>query len=221
MKPDWQQLLSTEMEKNYFLHLKEFLKSEYENETVYPQKEDIFTAFKYTGYNETKVAILGQDPYHGPGQAHGLSFSVQPGVKIPPSLRNIYKELEADLHYPIPNHGSLLKWAKHGVLLLNTVLTVREGAAHSHRSHGWERFTNEVIRLLNEREEPVIFVLWGKPAQEKIKLINTDRHPIIMSAHPSPLSARRGFFDSRPFSQINRLLEMNGEDPIDWKIDNV
>ncbi|MDQ0271780.1 uracil-DNA glycosylase [Cytobacillus purgationiresistens] len=220
MKHDWQQLLTSEWEKSYFLQLKDFLDSEYEDEVVCPLKDEIFNAFKYTGFAETKVVILGQDPYHGLGQAHGLSFSVQPDVKIPPSLKNIYKELEADVGCTIPNNGYLLKWAKQGVLLLNTVLTVRKGAAHSHRKKGWEPFTNEVIRLLNEREDPVIFVLWGKPAQEKLTLIDTERHPIIKSPHPSPFSARTGFFGSKPFSEINRLLRSNGNEPIDWQIDN-
>ncbi|KAB2332453.1 uracil-DNA glycosylase [Bacillus mesophilum] len=218
---DWQKILKKEMEKPYFQHLIEFIEKEYEQETVYPPKQDIFNSLHDTAYAETKVVLLGQDPYHGPGQAHGLSFSVKPRVKIPPSLRNMYKELESDLGIQPANNGYLVKWAKQGVLMLNTVLTVREGEAYSHRGKGWEQFTDEIIKRLNEREEPVIFILWGKPAQEKMKLLNLEKHQVITSPHPSPLSARRGFFGSRPFSKVNAFLRAKGQKEIDWKIDDI
>ncbi|MEW9108398.1 MAG: uracil-DNA glycosylase [Cytobacillus gottheilii] len=218
---DWQEILKKEMEKPYFQQLIEFIEKEYEKETVYPPKQDIFNSLHHTDYAETKVVLLGQDPYHGAGQAHGLSFSVKPGVKIPPSLRNMYKELENDLGIPPANNGYLVKWAKQGVLMLNTVLTVREGEAYSHRGKGWEQFTDEIIKKLNEREEPVIFILWGKPAQEKMKLLNLEKHQVITSPHPSPLSARRGFFGSRPFSKVNAFLRAQGQQEIDWKINDI
>ncbi|WP_124728336.1 uracil-DNA glycosylase [Staphylospora marina] len=221
LKNDWADLLNAEFEKPYYLKLRQFLIEEYSTRTIYPDKYDIFNALHYTSYADTKVVILGQDPYHGPGQAHGLSFSVKPGVRIPPSLVNIYKELHADLGCTIPNHGHLTKWAEQGVLLLNNVLTVRAGQANSHRGKGWEQFTAEVIRTLNEREEPVVFILWGRNAQEKKKLITRDHHLIIESAHPSPLSASNGFFGSRPFSRTNEFLEKHGIRPIDWQIDNL
>ncbi|GAM14601.1 uracil-DNA glycosylase, family 1 [Mesobacillus selenatarsenatis SF-1] len=201
--------------------MREFLIEEYRTKTIFPEKDNIFNALRFTDYEDVKVVILGQDPYHGHGQAHGLSFSVKPGVKIPPSLRNIFKELNADLGYEVPDNGYLKKWAEQGVLLLNTVLTVREGNANSHRGKGWEHFTDKVITLLNEREKPAIFILWGKPAQSKLKLINEDKHKIIMSVHPSPLSARRGFFGSKPFSKVNELLKEQGEKEIDWQIENM
>ena len=179
---------------------------------------DIFNAFHLTPLSQTKVCIIGQDPYHGPGQAHGLAFSVKPGGAIPPSLLNIYKELEADLGCPIPSHGCLTTWAKQGVLLLNAVLTVRSGEAGSHRNAGWEIFTSRIIEILNVRAEPVIFILWGRDAQNKKALISNSQHPIIASPHPSPLSAHRGFFGSRPFSRANELLKTQGTDPIDWCI---
>jgi uracil-DNA glycosylase len=219
LKNRWGELLQEEFNKPYFTALEKFLEQEYEGRTVYPDRENIFNALKYTDYDEVKVVLLGQDPYHGPGQAHGLSFSVQPGVKIPPSLRNIYKELHEDLECDIPRTGYLKKWADQGVLLLNTVLTVREGEAHSHKGKGWEKLTDRVISLLNEREKPVIFLLWGRPAQSKIKLIDEDRHYVITSAHPSPLSASRGFFGSAPFSKINHYLLGKGEVEIDWQIE--
>ncbi|WP_071461441.1 uracil-DNA glycosylase [Bacillus massilinigeriensis] len=215
----WAPLLDEEFEKPYYRNLRSFLKEEYERETVYPAKEDIFNALHYTDYEDVKVVLLGQDPYHGPGQAHGLSFSVKPGVRIPPSLRNIFRELHEDVGCPTPDHGYLKKWADQGVLMLNTVLTVKEGKAHSHKGKGWETFTDRVITLLNDREKPVIFLLWGKPAQEKIKLIDKEKHIIITSAHPSPLSARRGFFGSHPFSRINEHLGKLGEVAIDWEIE--
>ncbi|MFS0635029.1 uracil-DNA glycosylase [Mesobacillus foraminis] len=216
----WAGLLKEEMMKPYFRELEEFLQKEYAEKTIYPKQEDIFNALKYTDYEDVKVVLLGQDPYHGPGQAHGLSFSVKPGVKSPPSLRNVFKELNADLGCSIPDHGYLVKWAEQGVLLLNTVLTVREGEANSHKGKGWETFTDKVISILNEREKPVIFLLWGKPAQSKLKLIDKNRHPVITSPHPSPLSASRGFFGSKPFSRINEYLKNHGEDEIDWQIEN-
>lgn len=213
---DWDEVLDDEFEKPYYSKLREFLKKEYEEEMIHPQMDDLWTAFKLTTFNEVKVVILGQDPYHGPGQAHGLSFSVKPGVKIPPSLRNMFKELATDIDCPLPEGGTLTGWAQQGVLMLNTVLTVRDGQAHSHRKQGWETFTDEVIRRLSERENPIVFVLWGRPAQEKKKLIDVSRHAIIESVHPSPLSASRGFIGSRPYSKTNQLLELWNETPIDW-----
>lgn len=213
--------MAGEFEKAYYLKLREFLIEEYRTKTVYPEKENIFNALKFTDYEDVKVVILGQDPYHGQGQAHGLSFSVQPDVKIPPSLRNIFKELKADLGCDIPDNGYLKKWADQGVLLLNTVLTVREGEANSHRGKGWENFIDKVITLLNEREKPVIFILWGKPAQSMLKLIDESKHKIIKSVHPSPLSARRGFFGSKPFSRVNGILREQGNQEIDWQIEKL
>lgn len=221
LKNDWQEVLGEEFQKPYYSQLREFLKNEYENYTVYPKQEDVFNALQYTPYRDVKTVILGQDPYHGPGQAHGLSFSVKPDVKIPPSLKNIFKEMQNDLGCDIPNNGYLVKWAKEGVLLLNTVLTVRKGQAHSHKGKGWELFTDRVIQKLNEREKPVIFILWGKPAQEKGKLIDDSKHFILTSPHPSPFSARKGFFGSRPFSKANELLKKQGEEPIDWKLSDL
>jgi uracil-DNA glycosylase len=217
---DWQSILATEFTKPYYQELSEFLKHEYHNHIIYPADHDIFNAFQYTSYEQTKVVILGQDPYHGANQAHGLSFSVQHGVRIPPSLKNIFKELQEDLGCTIPNHGNLSEWAMQGVLLLNTVLTVREGEANSHRGRGWEIFTNQVITALNKREKPIVFILWGKPAQSKLHLIDTNKHRIITSVHPSPLSARKGFFGSKPFSQTNSFLTQLGETEIKWQITN-
>lgn len=217
---DWGFLLEEECKKPYFTKLEQFLKQEYHQYRVYPAAENIYNAFRYTSYEEVKIVILGQDPYHGPNQGHGLSFSVQPEVKIPPSLKNIYKELNQDLGCFIPNHGNLVEWAEQGVLLLNTVLTVREGEANSHRGHGWENFTDAVIHLLNKREEPIVFILWGKPAQSKIPYINTKRHTVLTSAHPSPLSANRGFFGSKPFSKANACLKKWGMKEINWQISN-
>jgi len=217
-KNDWELPIQQELNQDYYKKLRHFLIKEYQSNLVYPPMEDIFNAFQYTSYADTKVCIIGQDPYHGPEQAHGFSFSVKPGVPIPPSLLNIYKELNADLGYAIPNHGCLKKWARQGVLLLNAVLTVRGGQAASHRNIGWETFTNKMIETLNQREEPVIFILWGRDAQNKIPLITNPQHPIIKSPHPSPLSAHRGFFGSRPFSKANALLESRGAKPIDWEI---
>jgi uracil-DNA glycosylase len=213
---DWQQVLETEFDKPYYLQLREFLKKQYSSETVYPEMDNVWSAFNETPYEDVKVVIVGQDPYHGPGQAHGMSFSVQAGVKHPPSLRNMLKELNDDLGCELPEEGTLTKWAQQGVFLLNTVLTVRAGAAHSHKDQGWECFTDEVIRKLSQRETPVVFVLWGRPAQMKRKLIDTSRHAIIESVHPSPLSAYRGFFGSKPYSKINKQLTEWGQPTIDF-----
>ncbi len=222
MKPwsqySWQRLLADEFEKEYFQDLFKFIDQEYEAGNVFPPKELIFSAFEHTPYEQVKVVILGQDPYHGAGQSHGLAFSVQKGVKIPPSLRNMYKELANDLAIEPASHGNLTSWADQGVLLLNTVLTVREGEANSHQKQGWERFTDRVIEVLNEREDPIVFVLWGKPAQQKTTMIDATKHIIIQSFHPSPLSASRGFFGSKPFSKVNDALISLGKQPIDWQI---
>lgn len=214
----WQQVLHEEFQKAYYLDLRNFLKEEYQNEWIHPDMYHIYEAFEWTPFEKVKVVILGQDPYHGPNQAHGLSFSVKPGVKIPPSLVNIYKELESDLGCKPVSHGYLEKWAKQGVLLLNTVLTVRNGQAYSHRGKGWECLTDTVIEKLNERAQPVVFILWGKPAQEKRKMIDEAKHVVLTAPHPSPLSAHRGFFGSKPFSKTNRALEKLGEEPIDWQL---
>lgn len=218
LNTDWGKVLREEFEKPYFEKLWKFVMEEYQEQVVYPEKEDIFSALQLTSYQDTKAVILGQDPYHGPGQAHGLSFSVKPGVKLPPSLKNIFKELKDDLGYDIPNHGYLEKWAKQGVLMLNTVLTVREKKPNSHKGKGWEQFTDQVIKALSDREKPVVFILWGKHAQEKKKWIDSTRHYVIESAHPSPFSARRGFFGSKPFSKTNEILQKINEEPIDWEI---
>lgn len=215
---DWADVLQGEFEKPYYTQLRKFLVDEYNSQVIYPVKEDIYNALHLTSYEQTKVVILGQDPYHGPGQAHGLSFSVKPGVKQPPSLKNIFKELQSDLGYSIPNHGYLDNWAKQGVLLLNTVLTVREKTPNAHKGRGWETFTDEVIQQLNKREKPVVFILWGRHAQAKKALITNNHHHIIQSAHPSPLSARNGFFGSKPFSKTNEFLRSIGEQEIDWSI---
>ena len=217
----WQELLHDEMEKDYYMELREFLIQEYKTKTIYPDKHSIFNALHYTDYNDVKAVILGQDPYHGPGQAHGLCFSVKPGIAPPPSLVNIYRELSHDLGYEIPNHGYLEKWAREGVLMLNTVLTVRAGLANSHKNKGWEIFTDRIIQLLNEREKPMVFILWGSQAISKEKMIDNGRHHIIKSPHPSPLAAYRGFFDSKPFSGTNEFLKSNAMDPIDWRIERV
>ncbi|WP_208324209.1 uracil-DNA glycosylase [Paenisporosarcina antarctica] len=213
---DWQQVLKTEFDKPYYTQLHEFLEQQYANETVYPPKDDLWSAFEKTSFKNVKVVILGQDPYHGPGQAHGMSFSVKAGIKHPPSLRNMLKELNDDLGCELPEEGMLTKWAQQGVFLLNTVLTVRAGAAHSHKGQGWELFTDEVIRKLSQRQTPVVFVLWGKPAQLKRRLIDTSRHAIVESVHPSPLSAYRGFLGSKPYSKINEQLTQWGIQPIDF-----
>lgn len=214
--PSWKDVLREEQEKPYFKKLQLFLDEEYASQTIFPKRIEIDSAFKMTTYDNVKVVILGQDPYHGEGQAHGMSFSVKPGVRIPPSLRNMLKELEDDLGCPLPTSGYLEKWAKQGVLLLNTVLTVRAGEANSHKGMGWETFTDTVIQKLSNRDKPIIFVLWGKPAQSKITLIDTQKHTILQAPHPSPLSAHRGFLGSKPYSKINASLAAWGEEPIDF-----
>ena len=221
LKNDWKELLEDEFSKNYYQTLRQFLIEEYNTKTIYPDKYDIFNALHFTPYKDIKVVILGQDPYHGPGQAHGLSFSVNPGVKTPPSLLNIYKELNSDLGCYIPNNGYLKKWADQGVLLLNTSLTVRAGEANSHKNIGWQVFTDKIISLVNEKDDPVVFLLWGNNAIKKKELITNKRHLILTSVHPSPLSASRGFFGSKPFSKINNFLISVNKDPIDWQIENI
>ncbi|WP_227937198.1 uracil-DNA glycosylase [Alkalihalobacillus deserti] len=213
---DWQHILEPEFKQPYFKKIEQFLNEDSKIHAIYPPEVDRYSALDYTSYEETKVVILGQDPYHGPNQAHGLSFSVKPGQKIPPSLKNIYKELQMDIGCDPPTDGYLVPWAKQGVLLLNTVLSVRKGEPASHKGQGWERFTDAIIKVLNERELPVIFVLWGKQAQAKLSLITNKHHPIIQAPHPSPFSANRGFFGSKPFSQINHLLEQDKTEPIKW-----
>ncbi|TQR21107.1 uracil-DNA glycosylase [Psychrobacillus vulpis] len=212
----WKEVLAEELEKPYFVQLQNFLDKEYAEYTIYPSRDDIGSAFQVTAFEDVKVVILGQDPYHGAGQAHGMSFSVKSGVAIPPSLRNMFKELSEDIGCPIPMEGYLGKWAQQGVLLLNTVLTVRAGEANSHKGMGWEAFTDTVIQKLSKREEPIIFVLWGRPAQAKKKLIDLSKHTILEAPHPSPLSAHRGFFGSKPYSKINKQLQAWGEKPIDF-----
>ncbi len=221
LKNDWNELLKAEFEKEYYIQLRQFLVNEYNSETVYPDRYDIFNALHYTPYKDVKVLLLGQDPYHGPGQAHGLSFSVQPGVKTPPSLVNIYKELHQELGCEIPNNGYLTKWAKQGVLLLNTVLTVRRSQPNSHKGQGWEIFTDRIIELVAQKEEPVVFLLWGKHAQAKKSLITGKHHLILESPHPSPFSANRGFFGNNHFLLTNNFLQENDCTPIDWQIDNI
>ena len=218
---DWDEILCEEFKKEYYLKIREFLKVEYKTRVIYPPMFDIFNALKFTSYQNTRVIILGQDPYHEEGQAHGLSFSVKRGVKIPPSLVNIYKELKSDLGVETPNHGDLSSWAKQGVLLLNATLTVRQGMANSHQNIGWSIFTDEVIKLLNESKNPIVFILWGGNARSKKKYITNKNHLIIESAHPSPLSAYNGFFGSRPFSRANEFLSSNRREIIDWNSVNL
>lgn len=218
---DWLAPLSGEFRKPYYKKLYETVMSEYQTKEIYPAPDDIFNAFAFTPLANVKVVIFGQDPYHEPGQAHGLCFSVKPDVQIPPSLVNIYQELRDDCGCYIPNNGYLKKWADQGVLLLNTVLTVRAHAANSHKNIGWEEFTNAAIRVLNEQDRPIVFILWGRPAQMKKAMLNNPKHMILEAPHPSPLSAYRGFFGSRPFSQTNKFLIANGLDPIDWQIENI
>jgi uracil-DNA glycosylase len=218
LKNDWQDHLAAEFTREYYVKLRQFLIKEYAAKTVYPGMHDIFNALHFTPYSRVKAVILGQDPYHEPEQAHGLSFSVKPGVAVPPSLQNIFKELRDDLGYPPPNHGCLTAWAEQGVLLLNATLTVVRGRANSHQSAGWQIFTDQVIRALNDREEPVVFILWGKNARAKKALVTGGRHAIIESAHPSPLSASYGFFGSKPFSRTNALLESWNREPVNWRI---
>lgn len=214
----WDDLLAEEFKKDYYLALRKTLISEYKTHTIYPSMDNIFNALKYTSYEDTKVLLLGQDPYHGKGQAHGFCFSVQKGVTPPPSLKNMYKELESDLGIKPPSHGCLIDWAQQGVLMLNTVLTVREGEPNSHKKIGWTFFTDKIIELLNQRADPVIFVLWGKNAIDKLPLITNTHHYVLSTVHPSPLSASRGFFGCKHYSKINTILTSLGKEPIDWKI---
>lgn len=218
---DWDEQLQAEMNKPYFLELQQKVANEYEQHTVFPPRERVYEALKLTSFTATKAVILGQDPYHGAQQAHGLSFSVTPDVRIPPSLRNIHKELKADLQLDIPNHGSLEHWSKEGVLMLNTVLTVQDGLPASHQGLGWEKFTDAIIQKLNEHGNQLVFILWGSHAQKKTALIDTCKHKVVQSSHPSPLAAYRGFFGSKPFSQTNAFLEETGTEPIDWSIPNL
>ncbi|MEG6532223.1 uracil-DNA glycosylase [Caldibacillus thermoamylovorans] len=218
LKNDWAPLLEEEFSKPYYLQLREFLKQEYKHYRIYPDMYEIFNALHYTAFADVKVVILGQDPYHGPNQAHGLSFSVKPRVPLPPSLKNIFLELQADLGCTPPSSGYLVPWTKQGVLLLNTVLTVREGQAHSHQGKGWEIFTDRVIEILNRKSNPVVYILWGSAAQMKQQLIDTNKHFIIKAPHPSPLSAHRGFFGSKPFSKTNSILKTIGQTEINWQL---
>ena len=216
---NWDSLLSEEYKKEYFLKMIDFLNKEYKNKTIYPKKNEIFNAFRYTSFDNIKVVIIGQDPYHGPNQAEGLSFSVSNSVLKPPSLQNIFKELESDLGIPFPEANSLKPWANEGVLLLNAVLTVEEHSPASHKNIGWETFTDNVIKKINEKKEPVVFILWGAFARSKKELITNPKHLIIESAHPSPFSARNGFFGSKPFSKTNEFLRKNNIKEIDWRIE--
>ena len=215
----WDHYLEKEYKKDYFQDLLKFVKEEYKNKTIYPKQNEVFNAFRYTDYQDVKVVILGQDPYHGPNQAEGLSFSVKDEVLKPPSLKNIFKELESDLGIPFPEHNSLKPWSKQGVLLLNAVLTVEEHKPTSHKDHGWESFTDNVIQVLNEKEKPIVFILWGSYARSKKEYITNPIHLVIESAHPSPFSARNGFFGSKPFSKANEFLKKNGIKEIDWRIE--
>ena len=217
MMTTWNEILAEEMQKDYYQELQAFVQKRRAEVRVFPEEKNVFTALELTPFESVKVVILGQDPYHGFGQAHGLSFSVQKGTPLPPSLRNMYKELQEDLGGEVPTEGDLSHWAKQGVLLLNTVLTVEEGNANSHKGMGWERLTNRLIESLNELKHPVIFILWGKPAQDKEKLITNPSHIILKAPHPSPLSAYRGFFGSKPFSKVNEILIQQGQTPICWK----
>ena len=215
---DWNPILRGEFDKPYWQDLQQFVATERANRTIYPPHDDVFAALHLTPYADTRVMILGQDPYHGPGQAHGLCFSVRPGVRVPPSLANIHQELHTDLGLPLPDHGNLEAWARQGVLLLNATLTVRAGQAGSHQGKGWETFTDEVIRTVGAKDDHVVFILWGSSARKKKQLLDTSRHTVIESPHPSPLSAHRGFFGSRPFSTANAALEAHGQPPIDWSL---
>lgn len=215
----WDEILADEFKKDYYLQLREFLKREYGQYTVYPPMNDIFNSLRYADYDNIKVVVIGQDPYHEPNQAHGLAFSVKKGCPIPPSLKNIYAELEADLGIPPCPYGELTHWAKQGVLLLNNALTVRRGQANSHRGKGWEILTDRIIQCVNEKPDPVVYLLWGANAREKTKIINNPRHLILTAAHPSPLSAYNGFFGCRHFSKANKFLEENGAEPVDWRLE--
>lgn len=218
MKTDWNPILRAEFDKPYWHDLQDFVRAERSRAAVYPPHEDVFAALHLTPYAGTRVLVLGQDPYHGPGQAHGLCFSVHRGVRVPPSLANIHRELHQDVGVPVPDHGNLEAWARQGVLLLNATLTVRAGQAGSHQGKGWETFTDEVIQAVNAKSEHVVFVLWGGYARRKTALIDRDRHTVVESPHPSPLSAHNGFFGSRPFSRTNAALLAHGQDPIDWTL---
>lgn len=215
---DWDEKIGREFEKEYYLKLRNFLKEEYTSHTVFPDMYDLFSALKATPYSKVKVVILGQDPYHEPGQAHGMAFSVKPGVQIPPSLLNMYKEINLEFGYPVPKTGFLMKWAEQGVLLLNTVLTVRSGEANSHQNKGWEIFTDEIIRQLNARRDGIVFLLWGNNAKKKKELITNPQHYILETVHPSPLSASRGFMGCGHFKKANEFLISNLKSPIDWQI---
>ena len=218
---DWANFLNAELEKPYYKELRQFLINEYRTRKIFPDMYDIYNALHFTSYADTKVVILGQDPYHEEGQAHGLAFSVQEGITPPPSLINIFKELRADLGCTIPNNGCLQSWTTQGVLLLNTVLTVRAHQANSHRGHGWEIFTDKIIELLNEHDRPIAFILWGRPARAKRAMITNSKHFVVESAHPSPLSASGGFFGSKPFSRVNNFLTSIGESPVNWQVPNI
>ena len=218
---DWDEELKVIWESEGFKRFYQLVEEEYTNKIIFPPKDHIFEALKLTSFKDTKVVIVGQDPYHGEGEAHGLSFSVQKGVKVPPSLQNIYKELQDDLGCYIPNNGFLKKWADQGVLLLNTVLTVRAHQPNSHKGHGWEQFTDAVIQAVNAQDRPIVYFLWGKPAQSKASMLTNPKHLILKAPHPSPLSAFRGFFGCKHFSQANTFLQENGVDPIDWQIENI
>ncbi len=218
---DWLEPLSAEFKKPYYARLYKFVNEEYRTHMIYPDKKDVFAAYDRTPLSKVKVLILGQDPYHEPNQAHGLCFSVNPGIEIPPSLVNIYKELHDDLGCYIPDNGYLVKWADQGIMLLNTVLTVRAHQANSHRGKGWEEFTDATISALNRQDRPIVFMLWGSPAQRKAYMLNNPKHLVLKAPHPSPLSAYRGFFGCRHFSKANEFLTANGETPIDWQIENI
>lgn len=215
----WDEILAEEFKKDYYLKLREFLKYEYSHYTVYPNMNDIFNSLKYADYNGLKAVIIGQDPYHEPNQAHGLAFSVKKGNPVPPSLQNIYKELESDLNIPAASHGELTCWAKQGVLLLNNALTVRKGQANSHRGKGWEQLTDAIIAKVNQKPQPIVYLLWGANAREKTKLINNPKHLVLTAAHPSPLSAYNGFFGCKHFSKANKFLRDNGVGEIDWRVE--
>ena len=218
---DWDEILKDEFQKDYYRNLRKFLADEYRKCVVYPNMYDIFNALRYTSFENTRAVILGQDPYHEVNQAHGLSFSVLPGNPIPKSLQNIYKELQSDIGCYYPNNGFLKKWADQGVLMLNTVLTVRAHAAFSHKGRGWEQFTDAVINAVNAQDRPIVYMLWGRPAQSKIPMLTNPKHLILTAPHPSPLSAYRGFFGCKHFSKANEFLKANGAEPIDWQIENI
>lgn len=214
-------IIENESKKDYYIKLHDFIDKEYQDKIIYPERKNIYAALKYTPYDKVKVVILGQDPYHGEGEAHGLSFSVCPGIKTPPSLKNIYKELNAELGCYIPNNGYLTKWANQGVLLLNSVLTVQKDTPTSHRGKGWEIFTDKIIEEIDKKDEPVVFLLWGNFAKSKEALLKNPKHLVLSSAHPSPFSARNGFFGNNHFKKVNEYLKANGAEPIDWQIENI